>query len=136
MKKVLLIIVSVLIVLTLSCVIFYNVPTKLYSSNKEVYRINIMDNCCGLKIDITDEEVINGFINDFKQIKVKKDGISILHAGTLFTFRMYDKDDKFIDSIVINSESKVRDNIFYYELINKELEIEYIKSFFDYNEIE
>ncbi len=136
MKKVLLIITSVLIVLTLSCVIFYNVPTKLYSSNKEVYRINIMDNSCGLKVDIIDEEVINEFITEFKEIKIKKDGISILHAGTIFTFRMYDKDDKFIDSIVINSKSKVRDNIFYYELINKELDIEYIKTFIDYSEIE
>jgi len=119
----------VLFLLLAAAVIWYQMPRYITGAEpEEIGKIVIFDGSCGKELSITDKDVIESLVDNFRSVKIKRDGLSLGYSGYHYRIAMYRKDDQkaVLDNFVINSDESARQDPFFYRVLRGHIAYEYI----------
>ncbi len=117
-KKIFMIILIVVILAVAEAVILWWIAPKVFLKNQvaeDIQSIKIFDGSTGKQFEVTDKESIERIVSSIQSIKFKKSGISENYKGFSFSMTFFDNDGMEIDSFIVNSDSKIRKDPFFYE---------------------
>ena len=112
--------------------VWYAVPkTFLKSSDaSEVISISVFDGNTGKEFIIDDAAQIKQITANIQKAEIKRDNFSVGHSGYGFKMSFIGKNEKVIDSFIINSSDTIRDDPFFYRC-DKGLCFDYLKELED-----
>ncbi len=116
-KKIILISFSAIIIAAAIILgIWYFVPKTFLnrSDSSEVISIYVFDGNTGKEFIINDTNEIKQITDNLQNAEMKRDNISIGNSGYGFKMRFMGKNEKVIDSFIINSPDTIRDDPFFY----------------------
>ena len=101
-------------------------------SPSEISRIGVFDGTNGKGFSLTDESEIEKIVSSIQSVRMKRGKISVGYSGFSLSLKFIDKNGKIIESFIMNGDSFIRDDPFFYEgegslgfRFIKELEEEY-----------
>lgn len=131
MKKKTIIMLCAVLTLTAAAILWYNLPVDFVRlSPDEVSEIYVFNGMNGQDVHITDRENIEYIISNFGTVKLRRDGISMFRMGYRVKMTIYLADGqeaKGWNNFIING-SKVRKDPFFYEVVDGEIDAEYIEA--------
>lgn len=80
----------------------------------------------------TEKDEIEHIIESFNSVKMKRDGILLFRMGYRFRTKIYLADGKKAggrNNFIINSGDTIRNDLFFYEVIEGSVDSEYIEGF-------
>ncbi len=117
-KKIFMIILIVIILAVAEAVILWWIAPKAFLKNQtteDIQSIKVFDGSTGKQFEITDSESIARIVSSIQGVKFKKSGISENYEGFSFSMTFFDNSGKEIDSFIVNSDSQIRKDPFFYE---------------------
>ncbi len=116
MKKKFLIVISILIVIVLSGIIYWNVPASFMNEKTadDISAIDVFDGSTGNHFKITDKDDIEYILNQVQNSSFHKESISLGRMGYHFRLTFYKDEDNVIDRFIINSDDTIRKDPFSY----------------------
>lgn len=132
MKRKAIIFLSVLAILLVGFVIWYNIPIDLMNLEyNEVLEIVVFNGNTGKATHITDKEQIQHIIENLNHMELKRGKPSIGYMGYSFKISIYLLDGEQADgwnNFVINSDHSIRKDPFFYTVIKGQIDCDYIES--------
>ncbi len=97
--------------------VWYSIPKSFLNGLdvSEVASISVFDGNTGKDFIIEDFREIKQIIESIQESEMKRDNISVGYMGYGFRMRFMDKNEKVIDSFIINSPDTIRDDPFFYQ---------------------
>ena len=97
--------------------VWYSIPKSFLNGLdvSEVASISAFDGNTGKGFIIEDFREIKQIIENIQESEMKRDNISIGYSGYGFRMRFMGKNEKVIDSFIINSPYTIRDDPFFYQ---------------------
>lgn len=83
-------------------------------SADEVAAIEVFDGSTGARFTLCDPDEIAAVVQSIQEIRMRRDGLSVGHDGTRFHLRLTDAEGDELERLILNSESTVRDDPFFY----------------------
>ncbi len=113
---VLLLIAAFIIVAAMIFAVWYFIPKTFLNrlDASEVTSISVFDGNTGKEFIIEDVGEIKQIIGSIQKVRMKRDNISAGYSGYGFRMRFMGKNEKEIDSFIINSPDTIRDDPFFY----------------------
>lgn len=105
-----------IIVVAIILGVWYSTP-KIFLNRldvSEVISISVFDGHTGKGFIIEDLDEIKQIIGSIQEVEMKRDNISVGYSGYGFRMRFTGKNEKVIDSFIINSPDTIRDDPFFY----------------------
>ena len=125
-------VIAVLVVLAAGFLLWYNLPIKLLDLEpKNVMEITVFNGNTGKLTHITDEEEIENIIENLNDVKIKRYKPSVGYSGYSFKMTIYLTDGNEADgwnNFIINSETSVREDPFFYRVTEGSIDYDYIES--------
>lgn len=120
MKKVVFCIALILLISAFFCA-WYVQPVKFLdnASSDGVSRILVFDGQSGEKSTVTDKDEIASAVSKLQGTVFKRSGISLGKMGYRYKLTFYDNEENVIESFIVNSESVLRKDPFFYEAIGR-----------------
>lgn len=110
-------------------VVWWLLPTKITNIEpEEVAEIQIFDGNTGRVAEVSDEEAIEHVINNLNNVSIVKSKISLLYMGYAYDMTIYKTNGDVYKRFIINSESVVRKDPFFYEARSSDIDWDYITS--------
>lgn len=132
MKKRIIALVSVVIILLAGFAVWYHASIDFISLEPdEVLEIVVFNGNTGNTTHITDEEQISHMIENLNEIELKRDKLSVGYSGYSYKMTIYLQDGNEADgwnNFVINSESTIRKDPFFYTVSEGKIDYDYIES--------
>lgn len=96
--------------------VWYFVPKTFLNApgSSEIISISVFDGNTGKEFTINDTDEIKQITESIRNTEMKRDNISAGHSGYGFKMHFMDKNEKVIDSFIINSPDTIRDDPFFY----------------------
>lgn len=115
-KKIPLLIIAAVFVLTVILAVWYFTPTVFLSGVKpsDVKSISVFDGNTGKAFDISGTDEIRCIVENIQSAKMKKEKISIGYSGFCFRISFYGEAGQEIESFIINSDNTIRRDPFFY----------------------
>ena len=112
--------------------VWYSIPKSFLNGLdvSEVASISVFDGNTGKDFIIEDFREIKQIIESIQESEMKRDNISVGYMGYGFRMRFMDKNEKVIDSFIINSPDIIRDDPFFYQC-DGSLYFDYLKELED-----
>lgn len=108
------------------------IPLKIININpKYISKIDIFNGNTGKGIEITNRIDIEHIINNFNNVKFKKDKLAIGYLGYNFRITIYDRKGKIIKELIINSNDRIRYKGFFYSANENIIDYNYIEKLFE-----
>ena len=97
--------------------VWYSIPKSFLNGLdvSEVASISVFDGNTGKDFIIEDFREIKQIIESIQESEMKRDNISVGYMGYGFRMRFMGKNEKVIDSFIINSPDTIRDDPFFYQ---------------------
>ncbi|MDE6674415.1 MAG: DUF3861 domain-containing protein [Acetatifactor sp.] len=116
MKKRAAIILGIIIILIVFAVVWWNSPTSfLKSVNVDaVAVIYVRDGHTGSRFEVENREDIIYIVENIQKISFRKNGVSLFRMGTWFTLSFCDENGRKISEFIVNSDSDIRRDPFFY----------------------
>ena len=122
--------VLIIILVILGIIVWYQAPVGVLNiSANDVSKINIFDGSTGQAIDITEGTDREYFINDLNALQMKRRGLSLGYMGYRFRVTIDTKNGRQI-TFIVNSANDVRKDPFFYNIVEGEIDFEFIESLF------
>ena len=125
-------VIAVLVVLAAGFLLWYNLPIKLLDLDPQnVMEITVFNGNTGKLTHITDEEEIENIIENLNDVKIKRYKPSVGYSGYSFKMTIYLTDGNEADgwnNFIINSETSVRKDPFFYRVTEGSIDYGYIES--------
>lgn len=117
MKKKIIILLSVVLIICLGLWLYMQMPSSFLDdiAPDEISSITIRDGSTGQIFTITEEGDIAYIITTIQTAEFKKEKLSLLYVGTLYTLRFYDENGVECESFILNSDDIIRRNPFFYQ---------------------
>lgn len=126
-----LIIMSIMIIVLIFGVVWYNSPHKLLKLNADdVLEISILDGNTGTSLHVTEREHLAYIIENLNTIKLKKGKVSIGYSGASFRMTIQLMNGKEADGwnrFIINSKDTIRKDPFFYNVVEGTIDYYYIE---------
>lgn len=108
--------VVLIIVVTIILGVWYSIPKTFLNGldASEIISISVFDGNTGKEFIIEDFGEIKQIIGNIQEIEMKRDNISVGYKGYGFRMSFMGKNEKVIDSFIINGPDIIRDDPFFY----------------------
>ena len=105
-----------LIVVVIIFGVWYSMPKTFLNrlDASDVSGISVFDGNTGKGFIVDDADEIKHIIENIQNVEMKRDDISVGYSGYGFRMHFMDKNEKVIDSFMINSSDLIRDDPFFY----------------------
>lgn len=115
-QKTVLLFLAVIIIAATLLAAWYFTPKRFLGRTKaaDVTSIYVVDGNNGNRFTIEEADEIRQIVENIQGIKMKRDNISIGYTGYSFRMDFMGKNEKIIDSFIINSAGTIRDDPFFY----------------------
>ena len=131
MKKKIVILLSIVAVLLVGVIVWYNVPIDLMNLDaNEVMEIVVFNGNSGNTTHITDQEQIQYIIENLNDVEVKRSKLSVGYSGYSFKVTIYLSDGNEAadwNNFIINSDYTIRKDPFFYSVTKGEIDYNYIE---------
>lgn len=110
--------------------VFFYKPKEFYKIDVEdVVKISIFNGHTGDKIEISDRTTINHIISNLNSVTIQRKSWALGHMGYRYRFEIFG-DETRLETYIVNSETIMRKDPYYYDVVDGEIDIEYIASLF------
>lgn len=110
--------------------VFFNSPKKLLKIDiKDVVKITIFNGNTGDKIDIVNRATINDIISNLNSVTIQRKSWALGHMGYRYKIELLGKKSK-LKTFIVNSGTVVRKDLYYYDVVKGDIDIDYIASLF------
>lgn len=110
--------------------VFFNSPKKLLKIDiKDVVKITIFNGNTGDKIDIVNRATINDIISNLNSVTIQRKSWALGHMGYRYKIELLGKKSK-LKTFIVNSDTVVRKDLYYYDVVKGDIDIDYIASLF------
>ena len=131
MKKKIIISLSVVIILLMGIVVWFNIPLDLMDLDpNEVMEIVVFNGNSGNATHITDKEQIQHIVENLNGVEVKRSKLSLGYMGYNFkvTIYLYDGNEAGDwNNFIINSDDTIRKDPFFYSVTKGNIDYSYIE---------
>ncbi len=114
-KAFIIILLVVLLIVAESIILWWISPRYFLKNANEIKCIEIFNGSTGKIFQVTDADKIQHIVSGIQGTKFKKSSISENIDGFAFRLTFYDDNGKTVDSFIVNSDSKIRNDPFFYE---------------------
>lgn len=132
MKKKMIILLSAVVILLLGMIVWFNIPIDLMDLDyEEVIEIVVFNGNSGNTTHITDKEQIQHIIENMNTVEVKRSKLLLGYMGYSFKVTIYLSDGEAAgvwNDFIINSDSLLRKDPFFYSVISGNIDYNYIES--------
>ena len=126
------ILVSMVIILLVGIIVWYNAPIKLMDlDHNEIMEIVVFNGNSGNTTHIKDDEQIQHIIDNLNDIKVKRSKLSAGYSGYSFKVTIYLADGSEAgdwNNFIINPDYSISKDPFFYSVIKGKIDYNYIKN--------
>lgn len=132
-KKVVIVVLLALSVITIIFGVWFLMPRTFlkHVDSKDVKKIEIFSGSTGDKFVVEDEEEIEYIVKNIQSTTMKREKLSVGYVGFSFSLKFKNENDDTISSFILNGESTIRKDPFFYEAKNGELCFGYISELHD-----
>ena len=81
---------------------------------ERVAGIRVFDGNTGEELEITGGEEIRHIVENLRSVRLRRSGISLLHAGYRFRMTFLDAEGGVLEELTVNSETTIRRDPFFY----------------------
>lgn len=135
MKKPKIIALCIFLIAIIVSVVWYKTPVCLTKLNAgDVCEIAIRHGGSGKELIITERDKIERIIGDFNSVRMKRNGTSSGYKGWCFLIKIYQADGKKVsgrNDFFINSGDVIKDDPFFYKVVEGNTDFEYIAELYD-----
>lgn len=115
-----------------AALVWWNVPTPATNIEaSKVAKIEIFDGNTGKEVTITDAKDIEHIMTNLNAISIKKHKLSLGYLGYSFKTTIYKTDGSVYREFIINSNSIIRKDPFFYRDASESIDFDYIKTLMD-----
>ena len=115
-----------------AALVWWNVPTPATNIEaSKISKIKIFDGNTGKEVTITDTNDIEHIITNLNAISLKKYRVSLGYLGYSFKTTIYKTDGSVYRELIINSNSVIRKDPFFFRDITESIDYDYIKALMD-----
>ena len=110
------IVLGIVVLLVVSALIWWSVPTTFLASVKEneITSIHVRNGNNGNAFEIERQEDILFIVDNIQKHSFEKDRVSLFNMGTLYTLSFYNSNGKLISKFIVNSDDTIRKDPFFY----------------------
>lgn len=135
-KKMLSLFLAAILLFCAALALYYFSPRTFLKgvSPNDISEIKVFDGTNGKSFSIKDSKEIEKIISAIQSVQMKRGKISVGYSGFSLALTFLNKNEKVIDGFIINGDSFIRDDPFFYEGNSslgfdylKELELKYIE---------
>lgn len=118
-------------ILLLLTYVWYDTPVVFLDAIEadDLSSIEVFNGNNGHTFTIVEKEVIHEVVANLQSIPMNRDSISIGRMGTYFTLTCYDNNKKKMTSFIINDESTIRKDPFFYKTNESEFCVDLLESY-------
>lgn len=116
MKRRIIAILGIIVILIVFAVIWWNSPSSFLKSVNadDVAVIYVRDGQTGSRFAVENREDILYIVENIQKNSFRKKGVSLFKMGTWFTLSFCDENGKTISEFIVNSDSVIRKDPFFY----------------------
>lgn len=116
MKKRAVIILGIIVILIVFAVVWWNSPTSFLKSVNadKVAVIYVRDGHTGSRFAVENREDIIYIVENIRKNSFRKNGVSLFRMGTWFTLTFCDENGRKISEFIVNSDSDIRRDPFFF----------------------
>lgn len=125
MKKRAIAILGIIVILVVFAVVWWNRPTSFlkFVNADEVAVIYVRDGQTGNRFSVENKEHIVYIVESIQKNSLHKKGVSLFKMGTWFTLSFCDENGRKISEFIVNSDSVIRKDPFFYNVSTENMDI-------------